>query len=63
MVADTLIDTGAILALLDKDDIWHKPCVEAFKEIRLPVITSEAVLTELLHLVGDNRNQVKAAWC
>lgn len=57
-----LADTGAILALLDRNDRWHPACVEAFASLRLPLITSAAVLTELFHLVGDNPHEVKAAW-
>jgi uncharacterized protein len=57
-----LIDTGAILALLDRDDRWHRPCTAAFASFRLPMITSAAVLTELFHLVGDDRREVDAAW-
>jgi uncharacterized protein len=62
MPAEALIDTGAILALLDKSDRWHSPCVDAFAHLRLPLLTSEAVLTELFHLVGDARVQMEAAW-
>ena len=62
MPADALIDTGAILALLDKSDRWHQPCVSAFAQLRLPLLTSEAVLTELFHLVGDARVEMEAAW-
>jgi len=57
-----LIDTGAILALLDRRDRWHGTCVAAFKDLRLPLLTSEAVLTELFHLVGDNPHEIDAAW-
>jgi len=57
-----LIDTGAILALLDRRDRWYGTCVAAFKDLRLPLLTSEAVLTELFHLVGDNPHEVDAAW-
>jgi predicted nucleic acid-binding protein len=57
-----LIDTGAILALLDRTDRWHRACVAAFRELRLPLLTSEAVLTELFHLVGDRRSEIEAAW-
>jgi hypothetical protein len=57
-----LIDTGAILALLDRTDRWHQPCVDAFQQLRLPLITSAAVLTELFHLVGDDRRETEAAW-
>jgi uncharacterized protein len=62
VTADALIDTGAILALLDKKDRWHDSCAEAFRQLRLPLLTSEAVLTELFHLVGDTRNEMEAAW-
>jgi predicted nucleic acid-binding protein len=50
------------LALLDRDDDWHEACVEAFGTLRLPVLTSDAILTELFHLVGDRRREVDAAW-
>jgi len=60
--ANALIDTGAILALLDRTDLWHEPCVEAFHQLRLPLLTSEAVLAELFHLVGDSRAEMEAAW-
>jgi uncharacterized protein len=62
MPANALIDTGAILALLDRNDRWHDSCVEAFRQLRLPLLTSEAVLTELFHLVGDTRSEMEAAW-
>jgi predicted nucleic acid-binding protein len=62
MTANALIDTGAILALLDRTDRWHGICVEAFEQLRLPLLTSEAVLTELFHLVGDSRHEMEAAW-
>jgi predicted nucleic acid-binding protein len=62
MGGDGMIDTGAILALLDRTDRWHEACVKAFREVRLPLLTSEAVLTELFHLVGDSRREMEAAW-
>jgi uncharacterized protein len=62
MAAEALIDTGAILALLDRTDRWHMTCVAAFQQLRLPLITSQAVLTELFHLVGDSRREVETAW-
>jgi uncharacterized protein len=62
MDANALVDTGAILALLDKSDLWHRLCLESFEQMRLPLMTSEAVLTELFHLVGDSVHEVQAAW-
>jgi len=57
-----LIDTGALLALLDADDRWHEPCREAFARLRLPVATTAAVLAELFHLLGDSDREATAAW-
>lgn len=57
-----LIDTGAILALLDADDHWHEPCVAAFSALHLPLATTAAVLAELFHLLGDHPRDVDAAW-
>ena len=62
MAGNALIDTGGILALLDRNDRWHHPCVDAIGQLRLPLITSEAVLTELFHLVGDSEREVRAGW-
>lgn len=62
MAADALIDTGAILALLDRADRWHPLCREEFRKIRMPLLTSEAVLTELFHLTGSDRRQLEIAW-
>ena len=57
-----LIDTGAILALLDRADRWHPRCVKTFDRLRLPLATSAAILAELFHLVGDRPAEVDAAW-
>ena len=62
MAANALIDTGALLALLDRTDRWHSICVQTFAQLRLPLVTSEAVLTELFRLVGDSRREMEAAW-
>jgi hypothetical protein len=60
--ANALIDTGAILALLDKNDIWHASCADAIRQMRLPLLTSQAVLTELFHMIGESRTEMEAAW-
>ena len=59
---NVLVDTGAVLALLDRSDRWHAICVDTFRQLHLPIITTEAVLTELFHLTGDNRREMEAAW-
>ena len=62
MLAEGLIDTGAILALLDRDDRWHEPCLAAFPRLRLPLSTSAAVLAELFHQIAENPREMAAAW-
>ena len=62
MLVRALADTGALLAYLDRSDLWHGPCRAAFAGLRLPMVTSSAVLTELFHLVGDNRRQMQTTW-
>ena len=62
MAADALADTGAILALLDRTARWHADCADAFDQLRLPLLTSEAVLAEIFHLVGENRHEMEIAW-
>jgi uncharacterized protein len=57
-----LIDTGAILAIVENDDAWHLDCLEALGSVQLPLSTSEAVLTETFHLVGRNHHSVEQAW-
>jgi len=57
-----LADTGALLAYLDRADRWHERCRAAFADLRLPLVTTEAVLTELFHLVADNPHETDVAW-
>jgi predicted nucleic acid-binding protein len=57
-----LIDTGALLALLDRDDKWHTACAAAFDRARLPLGTTGAVLAEFFHLLGTSKRDHDAAW-
>jgi uncharacterized protein len=62
MPASALIDTGVILALIDRDDRWHTLSVEAFNRSRLPLLTTEAVLAEVFHLTERNLRDVRGVW-
>ena len=62
MRARGLIDTGALLALLDRNDLWHEPCVRAFVTLPLPLATSAAVLAELFHLLDPTTTELQIAW-
>lgn len=62
MAGRALIDTGAIVALLDRNDRWHAACEAAFGQVSVPFITSEAVLTEVFHLVRHTRADASLVW-
>ncbi len=62
MGADALIDTGAILAILDRKDRWHQVCLDTYQRLRLPLLASEAVLTEVFHLARSDRRGMESAW-
>jgi uncharacterized protein len=62
MVASCLVDTGAILAHLDRQDPWHALCSDALSELPLPLITSMAVVAEVFHLTSKRRVDQSVAW-
>jgi predicted nucleic acid-binding protein len=51
-----LLDTGAWVALLDRREREHPRCVQALQEFSGRVISTEAVLTETLWLMGGMHN-------
>ncbi len=52
----TLIDSGPLIALFDRDDRYHKASVEFIKNNRYELITTIASITETLHLLDFSRN-------
>jgi predicted nucleic acid-binding protein len=62
MRASVLLDTGAILAILNRQDRWHVRCVRALSQLHTPLLTSEAVLTEVLYMVSAYAHTVETAW-
>ncbi len=46
-----LLDTGVIVALLDRDERWHSAAVEAIQRSRAPLVTCEAVIAESCYLL------------
>lgn len=57
-----LIDTGAIVAILDVSEFWHEPCLEALASLEMPLFTTEAVLTEFFHLIHARSLSLEKAW-
>ena len=50
----TLVDTGPLVALFDRQDEQHDRCLKALKAIREPIITTTPVLTEAFHILGPS---------
>jgi uncharacterized protein len=60
VAAELLLDTGAFVALVDRDEKLHDDCVAALENWTGAVVTTEAVLTETLYLVGPSWRAQKA---
>lgn len=56
MAGELLLDTGAFVALVDRSEQRHTDCVAVLESWARPVVTTEAVLTETLYLVGPTWN-------
>jgi uncharacterized protein len=54
-VSPVLLDTGCIVALLDRSETHHGRCVEAVEKIEGPLVTCEAVIAESCHLLRRQR--------
>lgn len=50
-----LLDTGPLVAFLAGDDAAHARCVAAQRGFGGTLLSTEAVLTEALYLLGDGR--------
>jgi predicted nucleic acid-binding protein len=51
---ELLLDTGAFVALVDRSERRHADCVAVLDQWRGAIVTTEAVLTETLYLLGPN---------
>jgi predicted nucleic acid-binding protein len=57
-----LIDTGATIAIIDASASQHQDCLEALSTLRMPLLTTEAVLAELFHLIRARHLPMDRAW-
>jgi len=53
-VRNILLDTGALVALLDKSEKNYERCVTFFRELKGNLLTTEPVLTETIYLLGPS---------
>jgi len=52
-VKPVLLDTGVIVALLDRSESAHEASAEAARLVEGPLLTCEAVIAESLHLLRN----------
>jgi predicted nucleic acid-binding protein len=52
VAGELLLDTGALVTLLDRSQRHHRRFAEFFADWNRPVVSTEAVLTEATHLLG-----------
>jgi uncharacterized protein len=59
-VKPVLLDTGVIVALLDRSERHHKSCVAALEVAAGPLVTCEAVIAESCYLLRSLRGAPEA---
>jgi predicted nucleic acid-binding protein len=55
-----LLDTGVIVALLDRSERYHQASVAAVEELAAPLVTCEAVIVESCYLLRKLPGAVEA---
>ena len=48
-----LLDTGVIVALLDRSERLHRACAGVIRELKVPLITCEAVIAESCYVLRN----------
>ena len=60
MAGELVLDTGPFVALVDRSEARHRDCVETLESWTGAIVTTEAVLTEAMYLVGPSWRPKKA---
>lgn len=60
-MARALVDTGAVVALINRADRHHAAAVEWFKRFRGQLLTTEAVVTETAYVLAGSPAHLRAA--
>ena len=56
-----LVDTGAVVALINRDDHYHHAAVDWFQRFRGEMLTTEAVITETAYVLAASPAHQRAA--
>jgi len=60
VAGELLLDTGALVSLLDRRQTFHAQCRDLYREADGPLVTTEAVLTESTYLLSGVSGGVTA---
>jgi predicted nucleic acid-binding protein len=55
-----LLDTGVVVALLDRSERYHAACVACLQGLTAPLVTCEAVIAESCYLLRHQRGAADA---
>lgn len=58
---EIILDTGPLIALLDRSEQSHGACMEFFRGVSGRFVTTEPVLTEVVYLLGPSFAMQKPA--
>lgn len=64
-MASALVDSGAIVALVNRDDRHHQAAAAWFRQFRGRLLTTDAVITETAYVLAASPPHQRAAliWC
>ncbi len=60
-MARALVDTGAVVALINRDDRFHAQAAAWFRDFRGRLLTTEAVVTETAYVLSGSLEHQRAA--
>ena len=58
MKRNVIIDSSVLAALLNKNDTYHQWAVTQLKEIQPPLLTCEAIISEVSFLIGRKQQGI-----
>ena len=62
MPPSDLVDTGALLAIANAKDRWHRACLDVLPALRYPLIATTAVLTEAFYFASKKQGLTQRVW-
>lgn len=58
----TLVDTGPLVALIDRSQDMHEKCVKSLSSLSAPLVTTWPCLTEAMYFLGKSWRKQAPLW-